>query len=354
MAFFSEHFIHWLENNANELDQTSSELSEGLLKRIALEGVFKVGVPTPLGGQGGDAKEVIEILQTLASHSLTASFIAWGHYTFIKQILTSSNPYFREHYLNELINADIAGATGLSNTVKYLANLEELNVKISQKDGKYYLNGKLPWVTNVRKDRFLAVFSAGLEGKTPWVIAIPSDAIGLVRSADLEFIALQGANTASLTFNEVELKSEWILSDNAPEFLAQTRPYFLGYQFGLALGLAKRSLQEAEQRLIYRAALATDWQQTSEHFTSLKQRLYQGLTEEQYFIERPKELLALRLEVVDLVAKSLLLELEASGGAVYFKDSSLSFIRRWNEGAFLPVVSPSAAQLKQLLQENSH
>ncbi|OOF50311.1 dehydrogenase [Rodentibacter genomosp. 1] len=350
MAFFSDTFLHWLENNANELDQKSSALSEGLLKRIADDGAFKIGIPQAFGGLDGEAKDVVEILQELASHSLTASFIAWGHYTFIKQILISSNPYFREHYLNDLINANIAGATGLSNTVKYLANLEELNVKIIQKDGKYYLNGKLPWVTNVRKDRFLAVFCAGLENQAPWVIAIPSDTIGLVRSADLEFIALQGANTASLTFNEVELKPEWVLSDNAPDFLAQTRPYFLGYQFGLALGLSKRSLQEVEQRLTYRESLVVDWQQISEHFASLKQRLYHGLTEEQYFIERPKELLALRLEVVDLVAKSLLLELEASGGAAYLKNSSLSFVRRWNEGAFLPVVSPSAAQLKQLLR----
>lgn len=350
MTSFSPHFIHWLDNHANELDQQSSALSEGLLKRIAEEGVFKAGIPQELGGNGGEAENVIELLQNLSSHSLTAGFIAWGHHTFIKQILSSENAYFREHYLKDLMNAEIAGATGLSNAVKYLANLETLNVQITEKDGKYYLNGKLPWVTNVRKDRFLAVFSAGIAGETPWVIAIPSETAGLERSPDLEFIALQGANTASLIFHNVELKTEWILSRNAPAFLAQTRPYFLGYQFGLALGLAKRSLQETEQRLSQRASLQADWQKAREHFDSIKQRLYQGLADPQYFIDNPKILLALRLEVVDLVAQSLLLELQATGGAAYLQDSSSSFARRWKEGAFLPIVSPSAAQLKQLLQ----
>ena len=49
-----------------------------------------------------------------------------------------------------------------------------------------------------------------------------------------------------MTFNRAPLKEEWILSKNAKEFLTQNRPAFLGYQFGLAFGLAERSLSEVE------------------------------------------------------------------------------------------------------------
>ena len=49
------------------------------------------------------------------------------------------------------------------------------------------------------------------------------------------------------------------------------------------------------------------------------------------------------------VANSLLLELQASGGRGYLKESESSFIRRWNEGVFLPIVSPSAVQLRHIL-----
>ncbi|MDU5226617.1 MAG: acyl-CoA dehydrogenase, partial [Streptococcus sp.] len=39
----------------------------------------------------------------------------------------------------------------------------------------------------------------------------------------------------------------------------------------------------------------------------------------------------------------------ASGGRGYLKESESSFIRRWNEGVFLPIVSPSAVQLRHIL-----
>ena len=55
---------------------------------------------------------------------------------------------------------------------------------------------------------------------------------------------------------------------------------------------------------------------------------------------------------VDVVAQSLLLELQAGGGRGYFSKSTFGFIRRWNEGAFLPIVSPSAVQLRHILATN--
>ena len=52
---------------------------------------------------------------------------------------------------------------------------------------------------------------------------------------------------------------------------------------------------------------------------------------------------------MDVVAQSLLLELQAGGVEVTLANQHLAFIRRWNEGAFLPIVSPSAVQLRHIL-----
>ena len=41
-----------------------------------------------------------------------------------------------------------------------------------------------------------------------------------------------------------------------------------------------------------------------------------------------------RIEIVDVVASSLLLELQASGGRGYLQNAGSDFIRRWREGAF--------------------
>ena len=352
MTFFSEEFINWLDNHADQIDKESCAAGNQLIERIAAEGAFRVGVPEELGGRGGNDTDVIEVLKELAHHSLTASFISWGQRTFIDNILKSPNPYFRDHYLEGLLSGEYAGATALSNAVKFLSDLEELNVSIVEEDGNLYLKGRLPWVTNARADRFLSIFVAGFEdgSRQPLVLAVPSDAENFSRSADLEFVSLQGGNTAALTFNHVPLQEEWILAQDAQAFLAENRPAFLGYQFGLALGLAEKSLEEVEANLSVRSILREEWEEQVAVLTEIQEQLYRGLLQSGYFVERPKELFQLRIDIVDVVAQCLLLELQASGGRGYLSNSTSGFIRRWNEGAFLPIVSPSAVQLRHILE----
>ena len=354
MTQFSNDFFTWLDANADHLDQESGPIADQLLTQIASQDVFKIGVPTEFGGRGGDRTQVIDFLAELAHHSLTASFISWGHRTFIEYILASDNSYPREAWLEELFTGERAGGTGLSNAVKFLSSIEELNVTISQEGDDYYLDGRLPWVTNLRSDKFAALFVAGFEDdRKPWIITIPSEAEGLTRSEDLEFVSLQGANTAALTFDRVKLDPNWVLSDDAASYIAQTRPSFLGYQFGLAFGLAQRSLDEVEASLnSNRSVLRSEFEQTREGLLNIKEQLFAGLDEGDYFIQHPRELFQLRIDIVDVVANSLLLELQASGGRGYFRESESSFIRRWNEGVFLPIVTPSAVQLRHILAAN--
>lgn len=111
-------------------DKQSCEAGEQLIERIAAEGAFRVGVPESFGGSGGSDQDVIDILAELAQHSLTASFISWGQRPLIDNILNSENSYLKENYMEKLLSGEYAGATALSNAVKYLSDLEELNVYI--------------------------------------------------------------------------------------------------------------------------------------------------------------------------------------------------------------------------------
>lgn len=353
MAYFSGEFIDWLDTHADQIDQKSGGAADQLLEKVAAEGVFGLAVPEKSGGKGGSQTEVIGFLSELAQHSLTASFISWGHRTFIENILSSSNDYTRKTWLPDLLTGKLAAGTALSNATKFLSKIEELNVTIIEQEGQYYLKGRLPWVTNLRSDNFVTIFAASFEdeNKKPLILTVPSTAAHLSRSDDLEFVSLQGSNTAALTFNRVPLDNNWILSDDAEDFLAQTRPEFLGYQFGLAFGLAERSLKEVAQNLnSNRSVLRTEYDNVLKDLNTIKSDLFEGLGDRTYFIRNPRQLFQLRIDIVDIVANSLLLELQASGGRGYFKHSTSSFIRRWNEGAFLPIVSPSAVQLRHILE----
>lgn len=352
MSYLSQSFRDWLVAHADSLDQ-SNQFADELLQRVADEGVFKLGIPSKLGGNNSSAQQVIEAISEISQYSLTAGFITWGHRTFIENILQSENPLPRTQWLPDLLNGKLAGGTALSNAMKFLAGIEELNVTICEEKGECYLNGRLPWVTNLRADHFAAVFIAGYEtpnGREPIVIAIPSDAQGLTRTEELDLIALQGSNTAALIFDKVKLNDDWILSHHAPLFLSQIRPHFLGFQFGMAFGLAERSLNEVENTLASnRVILQPEWEKQKQALTKIKQQLATGLVAKDSFIQNPKSLFKLRIDIVDVVAQSVLLELQAGGGRGYLRNAGSDFIRRWREAAFLPVVTPSAVQLRLVL-----
>lgn len=349
MSVLSTSFIEWLQENAESLDQ-SNERADLLIRKIAAENLFKIGVPSELGGSGGNLVDAIKAITELGNHSLAAAFVSWGHRTFIEHIIASKNAVPRETYLTDLLQGNLTAGTGLSNAMKFLSGIEELNVKIREENGKRYLNGRLPWVTNLRSDRFVASFVAGFDDeRKPIVIAIPSTAQGLTRTKELEFMSLQGTNTTALVFENVELQDEWILADNAPEFLAATRPAFLGLQFGLPFGLVEKSLAEIEKSLSFRAILTPEWQTQVDALNDIKTRLFNGLSEDGYFVRHPKELFQARIDIVNVVAQTILLELQASGGRGYLKSDTSGFSRRWKEAAFLPVVTPSAVQLRMVL-----
>lgn len=85
----------------------------------------------------------------------------------------------------------------------------------------------------------------------------------------MEFVSLQGANTASLTFDHVKLDPNWVLSKEGTDYIAKTRPNFLGFQFGLAFGLAKRSLDEVEASLNSNRSVLREEFETTRNKSSL-------------------------------------------------------------------------------------
>lgn len=352
MSYFSDQFIQWLSAHADSLD-TSNEYADELLTQLANEGIFSVGVPTELGGNGGSVQDAITAIQEVSQYSLTAGFIAWGHRTLIENILASDNPYPRETWLADLLSGKLSGGTGLSNAIKFLSGIEELQVKIVEENGKQYLQGRLPWVTNLRQSGFLTIFVAAYadNSQPPAIIVLPSDAEGVERTTELALIGLQGSNTVAINLNRVALNPNWIIAQNASDYIPHIRPAFLGLQCAMAFGLATRSLSEVEKTLgTFRTILQPDWDRLTERLFSLQRALSEGLAQPDFFVQNPKALFQIRIDIVDVVTQSLLLELQASGGRGYLANGGTSFIRRWREGAFLPVVTPSVVQLKTILQ----
>ncbi len=342
----------WLDAEADDLDRGLRDAEE-VLPQLAAAGLFGLGVEQRLGGAGDDIRAAVRAIAAVAGHSLTAAFVLWGQRTFIEYLLHTDNAALRERLLGELLSGELAGATGLSNAMKYLSGIEELGVRAAPNTAGWRLNGRLPWVTNLRRSGFVVAAAVELPGGAPFIAAIPDDLAGLARSEDLQLLGLQSSNTAALQIDALQLERDWLLAGDARQYLPRVRPGFLGLQCGMTIGLTRRSLQEVEGQLAAgRSVLEADWRDLCARLERCVAELEQGLCAGR-FLGEPASLFRLRIALAELAGQAVQLELQASGGKAYLQQHGAGFARRLRESAFVPIVTPSLVQLRGELQRQA-
>ncbi len=341
---------HWLDARASSLDQDEEDCAT-LLPRLAEAGIFAVGLAQEDGGAGGNIVDAVETIAEVSRHSLAAGFVAWGHRTFIEYLAQSSNLALRASCLPSLLAGTLAGATGLSNAMKALSGLEGLQITATpDRDGGYRLNGKLPWVTNLRRERFIVAAAVAETGTDRMmVVAVPSDASGVARSPNLDLMAMCASNTAAIDLVDVPLPAEGVLTDTARVWLPRVRPAFLGLQCGMSIGLARRSLEEARGFCgAGRHILREPVEEVGARLARATAEMMAGLRADT-FITAPARLFELRIALAELAHEAVSLELQAAGGRAYLCAPGTGFQRRWREAAFVPIITPSLVQLKAAL-----
>ncbi|AHN74053.1 acyl-CoA dehydrogenase family protein [Pandoraea pnomenusa] len=346
----------WLDTHAETLD-TDATLCGDVVPRLAEAGLLHIGVPTTLGGGGGTIGDAIDSVAEVAEHSFAAAFVLWGQRTFIEYLLQSPNHGLRDRLLPALLAGELAGATGLSNAMKYLSAIEPLQIRATQASASsgatrvpaWRVTGALPWITNLRKQGFVAAAAADHEaGGPPSIFAIAHNAPGVTRSDDLDLIGLRGTNTAALQMTDTPLTDDDRVTDNAPAWLVRVRPAFLGLQCGMSLGLARRSLAGTyDGGPGARAAVAEEAAALTEQLDTLAARLKSGVAQGE-FVQAPAHLFELRIALAGVVHDAASLEVQTGGGRGYLRGLS-GVARRQREAAFVPIVTPSLVQLKNQL-----
>ncbi|GGY59522.1 acyl-CoA dehydrogenase family protein [Pseudoduganella albidiflava] len=346
----------WLATHADALD-TSPALASEVVPRLAGAGLFGAGVPEALGGSGGDVRDAIEAIAAVAERSLTAAFVFWGHRTFIEYVLQSPNQALRERWLAPLLQGEIGGATGLSNAMKFLSGIESLQITatpLASEQGGWRLDGGLAWITNLRKEGFIAAAAVtSSEGAPPAVIAFRSDAGGTERSADLDLMALRGSNTAAVKLDGVHIGEADVITHDARAWLPAVRPAFLGMQCGMSIGLARASLGAAHRLCtVTRSGLLGRVESLQAELARAVGQMHEGVADGR-FKSAAAPLFRLRISLADIVQQAVMLELQGSGGRAYLMNHDRNFARRWREAAFIPIVTPSLTQLQMELQKQA-
>lgn len=342
----------WLAASAGSLD-TSGEDAAEILPALAKAALFRIGVPADLAGSGGDVTDAVDAIASVSEESLAAGFVFWGHRSFIEYLLQSPNAGLRDRLLPDLLAGRRAGATALSNAMKFLAGIEQLQIRSKETaDGKALIvDGKMPWVTNLLTQGFdVAAAIDGAENSPAFIAVLSSEDAGIQRSPDLDLMAMRATSTAAVEIRNTQIDSGRILHPNASEWLPRVRPAFLGLQCGMSIGLARRAVKEAEARVGNgRDVLSAPCNDLVVRLREQETLLREGLRAIR-FVENPASLFRIRIALAEVAADAVQLELQACGGKAYLSKPGESFQRRLREVAFIPIITPSIVQLKTALQ----
>jgi alkylation response protein AidB-like acyl-CoA dehydrogenase len=341
-----ESLVAWLDEHADSLDADTLH-ADALPARLAQAGLFAVAVPEGEGGDGRALSAAVDVVAGLAERALGAAFVYWAQRAVIACLLASPNRELVRRLVPDLVHGRLAGAPGLSNAMKFMGGLDRLRITGTAVPDGMRLNGTVAWATNVRRQGFVAAIAVGDEhGDNPAVFALPHDMRGVVREPDLDLLALRGTNTAALRLDDVTLDASWQIHPQARVFLPAIRPVFVGLQCGLGLGLARASLRAGRAALGNRpSVLSGEIDALDADIAAYRQTLCAGLDDDT-LRDQPRELLTLRLRMVDIAAAAVALELQALGGRALLRAESGGYVRRAREAAFLAVVTPTVAQLK--------
>lgn len=339
----------WLEDAAPRLDADAAAAGE-VLPRLAGAHVFAIGVPEARGGAGGRLIDVVEAIAAVSAHSLAAGFVFWGHRTYVDYLLQSPNTALADRLLPDLLRGRVAGATGLSNAMKFLAGFEELQVTARDDGTGFVLDGRLPWVTNLLPGAFhLAAAVAHGDRPGAFVASLAAGDAGLERSPDLDLLGLRATNTAAVAVSGVRIDPDRVIAADAHAWLPKVRPAFLAFQCGMSIGLARRAIAEAGAASgAGRHILAEPLAALATALRAQERALADGLAAGA-FETQPAALFRIRIAIAEIVAEAVGLELQATGGRAYLTAPGAAFARRWREAAFVPVITPSLVQLKTAL-----
>jgi alkylation response protein AidB-like acyl-CoA dehydrogenase len=280
----------------------------------------------------------------LAGHCLSTAFSIWAHRMTIEYLTEAATPWSRIVSAN-LTGGGALGVTGMASAFKDDAGCGTLDLAATPTGEGYRLTGTLRWASNLYSDSVM-VTAAQTDTGEKLVVALPLASNGVTIGNHFDLLALGSTASSFLKLDDVYVGDDQILSREIGSFLSRVRPTFLVLQSAMCVGLARRCLDQVEPSLAgVNSAFAVEFESRSAELTGIESQL----TSFAAAVGGPtapakRELLTLRLAAADVVSAAAALEIRTAGGKGYARRTDAS--RRFREAAFIPVQSPSEAQLR--------
>ncbi|TLP77092.1 acyl-CoA dehydrogenase family protein [Nesterenkonia sphaerica] len=336
-----------VDDSAEAIDAGTVAARE-ILPQLAAAGLLDLGAPS--NNSGGLVKQAA-VIEALGQRSLSAAFAVWGHRMSIEYLCLAGGTY-AESLLPAMRSGEVPGVSGMASAFKTYAGAGELGLRLTRDgQGRLLLSGKLPWASNLHPDAVAVTAAYGPEGegdgdRSKLIIAVPLSAPGVQVGTRLNLLALQGTASTSVTLDNVPLSEEQVLSTDFEGFMTRCRPTFAVLQSSFCLGLAAASHRHTRANIsgineVFRQELHQLGDELEARTKQLRDYAERVATSAP---PQRQEVLSLRLAVGHLALALATLEVKTVGGKGYISNSDPN--RRYREATFIPVQSPSEAQLR--------
>lgn len=328
----------FVRDRAADLDRGHTDIRADL-GEIGRHGLLSAG----LGGS--DIRAITEVVEQVAAESLAAGFSLWAQRMTLEYLWRAPDPV-RDRYLDEVSAGRRIGVTAMAAALKHLAGLGELPLQADDAAGNR-VSGPIAWASNVFDDSVIVFPFRGSDGRGR-VGVVAADTPGVRIRPAPELLALGATASTALTFDQVEVPAEQLVTADLPGFCGNIRPVFLLLQSAFCLGVTGTAVGESGRRLDgLGAQFRGEYRLLADRYTAARDALYGYATDAH--TTPPADLLRLRLDAAQLAVEATRLESTLRGGAGYALHCDTN--RRFREAAFLPVQSPSEGQLRWELSQ---
>lgn len=314
--------------------------------RVVLPELGSLGLLGLGASANSDARlpRMVKVISALAERCMSSAFGVWAHRMAIEYLTAADTPYARG-VLPGLLAGRTPGITAMAEAFRELAGSGSMDV-IARRDGDgWILDGPIRWASNLYPDALMVTAGRADDG-TRVVVAIPLNSPGVRVSDPFALLALGSTASSSLVLEGVAVPAEQVLSAEFGGFLRAVRGSFLILQTSFCVGLASVSLAVARRSTVgINAVFAAEVEAMSARLRIVETALESCA--ERLGSPRPpspEELLSLRLSGAEVATGSTSLEAKLAGGRGYTVSSPTA--RRMREAAFIPIQSPSEAQLR--------
>jgi alkylation response protein AidB-like acyl-CoA dehydrogenase len=308
---------------------------------LGAAGLLGIGAP---GNTDGRLPEMAEVVRLISAECMSTGFSLWAHRMAVEYLLTAATP-FSAAAVRPLLGGTTLGVTGMASAFKEAAGCGSLELTATRVAGGYEVSGPIRWASNLYGDSTM-ITAVRTDAGERLIVALPLSTPGVIVGDHFDLLAMGSTASSYLNLTDAYVPFEQVLSRDFEGFLYGVRPTFLVLQSAMCLGLTRTTLEQGRLGL----------SGVNEVFTADVDRIAGLLACAEVTLTTlaaavggskapaKKDLLALRLSAAELSAASADVEIRTAGGKGYASKTSAS--RRYREAAFIPVQSPSEAQLR--------